>query len=61
METYSGVFMELELHELEFHAIFLFLFLFFKFHRPILDFLPIEFFDSNSILIKSSFKTGARI
>ena len=40
--------MELELYELEFHAIFYFIFyfifLFLKFDRTILDFLPIEFF-----------------
>ena len=38
--------MELELYELEFHAIFYFFFnfLFLKFDRIILDFLPIEFF-----------------
>ena len=40
--TYSSIFMKLELHKLEFHAIFFF---FLKFHRPILDFLPIELFD----------------
>ena len=39
-------FMELELHELEFHAIFLFFcfFFFFKFDRPILDFLQNKFY-----------------
>ena len=35
-----AILMELELHELEFHAIFFF---FFKFDRPILDFLQIKF------------------
>ena len=53
--------MELELHELKFHAnIYIYIYIF-KFDRPILDFLPIKFFDWNSILIKSSFVTGARI
>ena len=32
--------MELELHELEFHAFFFFL----KFDRPLLDFLQIDFY-----------------
>ena len=36
--------MELELHELEFHANFFF---FIKFDRPILDFLQFEFYIEN--------------
>ena len=47
--------MELELHKLEFHAIFLFFcfffcFFFFKFDRPILDFLQIEFYIETQFL-----------
>ena len=36
--------MEVELHELEFHAILLFLFLFFKIDHPTLNFLQIELY-----------------
>ena len=61
----AAIGMELELYELEFHA---FLFFFFEFDHPILNFLPIEFFllklDFNKIEFRKkgmnlSFKTGA--
>ena len=39
MKAYSGVFIKLE-----FHAIYFILFYFFKFDRPILDYLQIEFY-----------------
>ena len=49
-------FKELEFHELEFQISFLSFFFFFKFDRPILDFLQIEF--QNKDMDLNSFKTG---